>query len=372
MNHSHDPLSQPRLEKHSLPVGTDSTDILIAGKMARHITILLCFLLAFTATFVLKARDRRNFSPAADATLSFGGSRPDDAQTNSTGLLPIIFLHGINGHASEFEDIMHLIRAKYGTQAPTMHSLGLCDGACSLRPLPAQRDELVDYLLSNAADLGIDDEEGFNFVGHSQGGLLARAVIQKLPPALRVRRYVSMASPQRGQWGECKQGRSGLGPEIEKKMARPVGWIAFYNFLAQNELSVANYWNDPRHGHLFRREASLLPQLNGYSDNSEDMADQKTNFLRVEKAVFLGSSGDDCINPPLSSIFEYVDAEGNATSLSESLEFSQDTFGLKTMHQEGRLILQNWPGNTHMSWIRVHNASTEKSLFELRVLPHLK
>jgi hypothetical protein len=179
-----------------------------------------------------------------------------------------------------------------------------------------------------------------------------------------------MASPQKGQYGECRQGRSGLGPEIEKKMARPLGWIAFYNYLAQSELSVANYWNDPRHGHLFRREASLLPELNGYGD--KDMADQKVNFLRVEKAIFLGSSDDDCINPPLSSIFEYVDAEGNATYLDESLEYARDTFGLQTMDKEKRLVLQNWPGNTHMSWIRVDKASNEKSLFELRVLPHLK
>lgn len=336
-------------------------------KMTRRITALLCFLTAAVVTIVLKARGRHNLS-GADATLSFGGLRPD---ANSTSLLPIIFLHGINGHASEFEDIMRLIRGKFGKNAPTMHSIGICDGACSLRPLPKQRDELIDYLVSNAADLRIDGEEGFNFVGHSQGGLLARAVIQKLPSSLRVRRFISLASPQKGQYGECKQGRSGLGPEIEKKMARPIGWIAFYNYLAQSELSVANYWNDPRHGHLFLREASLLPELNGYVDG-EDMANQKSSFLRVERAIFLGSSDDDCINPPLSSIFEYVDAEGNATSLDESLEYAQDTFGLQTMHKEGRLVLQNWPGNTHMSWIRVSNTSKEKSLFELRVLPHLR
>ena len=336
--------------------------------MTRRVAALFCFLTAAVVTIVLKARGRHNLS-GADATLSFGGLRPG---ANSTALLPIIFLHGINGHASEFEDIMRLIRLKFGKNAPTMHSVGLCDGTCSLRPLPKQRDELIDHLVSNAADLGIDGEEGFNFVGHSQGGLLARAVIQKLPPTLRVRRFVSMASPQKGQYGECKQGRTGLGPEIEKKMARPIGWIAFYNYLAQSELSIANYWNDPRHGHLFRREASLLPEMNGYLDDDDDMTDQKENFLRVERAIFLGSSDDDCINPPLSSIFEYVDAEGNATSFNESLEYAQDTFGLQTMHQEGRLVLQNWPGMTHMSWIRVNNTSKEKSLFELCVLPHLK
>jgi len=71
---------------------------------------------------------------------------------------------------------------------------------------------------------------------------------------------------------------------------------------------------------------------------------QSSTRLKVDLPVHCGSS-----------IFEYADAEGNATSLDQSLEYAQDTFGLQTMNQEGRLVLtENWPGDTtHMSWLRV-------------------
>eukprot|EP00578_Thalassiosira_sp_NH16_P018512 CAMPEP_0181098254 /NCGR_PEP_ID=MMETSP1071-20121207/12024_1 /TAXON_ID=35127 /ORGANISM="Thalassiosira sp., Strain NH16" /LENGTH=296 /DNA_ID=CAMNT_0023180829 /DNA_START=107 /DNA_END=994 /DNA_ORIENTATION=+ len=277
-------------------------------------------------------------------------------------LRPIIFLHGINGHADEFDGIIALLRDKYRSEAaaPIMHSIGICEGSCSLlTPLPKQRDAMIDYLVKNAATLGIDRDDGFNIVAHSQGALLMRAVIQKLPhPGLNVRTYVSMAGPQRGQWGPCLKSYSGLGPTIEEKMARPMGWIAFYNPIAQHGLSVANYWNDPRHSDLFRREANFLPGINGYIGDDDEstrsmMAEQKDNFLRIGKAVFLGSSDDDCINPPLSSVFRFVDDDGNPTRLKDSLEYEQDTFGLKTMDDEGRLVIKAYSGYDHTEWLRV-------------------
>ena len=304
-------------------------------------------------------------SENSTATLSPIGSTNDTADTN-TALRPILFLHGINGHADEFSGIIRFMRNKYGPGAPLMHSIDICEGSCSLlNPLPQQRDDMLKYLTKNAAALGIDGEEGFNFVAHSQGALLARSVIQKLPPSLRVRTYVSMASPQMGQYGECNKDNSGIGPALAREMARPAGWLFFYNPVAQRELSFANYWNDPRHRSLFKREANFLPEVNGYIDGG-DMDKQKANFVRIEKAVFLSSEDDDCINPPLSGIFQFVDGNGAATSLEQSYEYIQDTFGLKTMHDEDRLVVENHPGNLHDSWVQ----NTE--LFEMFVLPHLQ
>ena len=40
-----------------------------------------------------------------------------------------------------------------------------------------QRDDMIHYLLDNAQNLNLTD--GFHWVAHSQGSLLARAVIQQ-------------------------------------------------------------------------------------------------------------------------------------------------------------------------------------------------
>ena len=121
-----------------------------------------------------------------------------------------------------------------------------------------------------------------------------------------------------------------------------------------------------------------MPGINGYIGDDDEstrsmMAEQKDNFLRIGKAVFLGSSDDDCINPPLSSVFRVVDDDGNPTRLKDSLEYEQDTFGLKTMDDEGRLVIKAYSGYDHTEWLRVpHEDSAEISLFELAVLPHLQ
>lgn len=295
----------------------------------------------------------------------------DTAGSNTTQLRPIVFLHGINGHADEFYPIMDWMKAKYGPNCPSMHSLSISEGSASLlMPLMEQRDLMLDFLKAKASSLGIDGDGGFNFVAHSQGALLARSVIQKLPSNLRVLTFVSMAGPQRGQWGDCSMSGSGIGPNIAKKMARPVGWLAFYNPIAQRELSFANYWNDPGHQRLFVREAEFLPSVNGYSsdEGNGDMAKQRANFLRVGRAVFLGSADDDCINPPLSSIFQFVDKDGNPASVEESVEYRTDAFGLRKMMEEGRAVLRDCPGNDHMSWMKVSYDESRPSLFEQYVL----
>ena len=56
-----------------------------------------------------------------------------------------------------------------------------------------------------------------------------------------------MAGPQRGQWGQCPMGTGWLNNSIIQSMTRDAGWVAFYNIVAQDEISIANYWNDPNH-----------------------------------------------------------------------------------------------------------------------------
>lgn len=308
--------------------------------------------------------------------------------STSTLIKPLIFLHGIGGYASEFYPVMEMIRKEFNNQSdttaadvPIMHSLNIREGQASLlTPMLTQRDEMVQYLIDNAAVLGID-KDGFHFVGHSQGALLARSVIQKLPRSLKVHTYISMAGPQRGQWGPCDMNIPNMTKEIYSMMARSVGWWAFYNPIAQRKLSFANYWNDPRHRHRFERNCNFLPSVNGYNTttstgapnnmvdgdmrpNNDDMPQQRANFLRLDKAVFLGSAADDCINPPLTSVFEFVDVEDRPLSFNQSWEYQGDTFGLRTMLTEGRLFVKKVPNLRHMSWL-------EPAIFKQHVLPYL-
>ena len=110
-----------------------------------------------------------------------------------------------------------------------------------------QRDDMIQYLSDNIHTLNISN--GFHWVTHSQGAILARSVIQNLPigSKIQIHTYISMAGPQMGQWGECSMNRSDIPDDVAHKMSRPYGWMFFYNVVAQNEFSFANYWHDPNH-----------------------------------------------------------------------------------------------------------------------------
>ena len=119
-----------------------------------------------------------------------------------------------------------------------------------------------------------------------------------------------------------------------KSMTRTMGWRAFYNPLAQRGLSVANFWHDPIHQEEFKSSATFLSEMNNLVPHDAS-ALYKDNFLRVRRAVFLGSEGDDCINPQLSSNFQFVDANEAKVAMNASAVYVNDTFGLKTLHERG-------------------------------------
>jgi hypothetical protein len=160
-------------------------------------------------------------------------SAPDQSlQLNSCGatkkpLHTIIFMHGLNNHAQQYDHMQDWARACFGNVTPPMHSLPLFEGGDSLKtPMMAQRDGVVQYLVDNAAALNIT-AAGFNIVAHSQGAILMRAVIEALPGSFPpVLSYVSMAGPQRGQFGMCALGKANLNSTLVKYLTKGFGWLA--------------------------------------------------------------------------------------------------------------------------------------------------
>jgi len=69
-------------------------------------------------------------------------------------------------------------------------------GWSSLKPMWKQVEEIGMDVLS----IGVAFPEGINLIGYSQGGLLARAILQRFPMH-NVRNFISLSSPQAGQYG---------------------------------------------------------------------------------------------------------------------------------------------------------------------------
>ncbi|OWZ16926.1 hypothetical protein PHMEG_0009216 [Phytophthora megakarya] len=106
--------------------------------------------------------------------------------------LPVIFFHGLSEDYTAGDNYV----ANLTTEGPTVVSLSLCDSSCSFESLATQMPLAVQAVRETVAnDSAFDD--GYIFIGHSQGGAISRAVIEEMDDH-QVKRYISLADVQNG------------------------------------------------------------------------------------------------------------------------------------------------------------------------------
>eukprot|EP00164_Ancoracysta_twista_P005688 GFYU01007811.1.p1 GENE.GFYU01007811.1~~GFYU01007811.1.p1 ORF type:complete len:219 (+),score=69.07 GFYU01007811.1:2-658(+) len=201
--------------------------------------------------------------------------------------------------------------------------------------------------------------DGYHLVCHSQGGLSCRQVIQEMDDH-KIDTFISMAGPQMGVYGEYSVMKY-MWPSV----LLPNLWRLLYNPVLQNMLSVANMWHDPNVENNFIVNTNFIPELNNLRlhDNS---ARYRNNFLRVQKAVFFGSDGDEVIQPWYSSQFEYY-APDHKTRVPREQQtvYAKDLTGVRTLAEQGRALFPKVDGMGHDSWI------SDEHLFLSQIEQHL-
>jgi len=140
--------------------------------------------------------------------------------------------------------------------------------------------------------------------------------------------------------------------------------------LAQLSLSPANLWHDPYHQDEFLEKNLFLPLYLGLAGTEREIARRKKNFARVSKATFLvgnfsTTTYDRGIDPWISGVFGYYDEKGAAVSVWDQDFFREDTFGLRTLHDAGRLVIQAVKDILHDDWIY------DPFVIRQYVVPHL-
>lgn len=217
------------------------------------------------------------------------------------------------------------------------------------RTMDAQLNHLSLEIEQLKQKNGITD---FNLVCHSQGAVLCRAYLQ-LNPGHTAQSFVSLAGPHLGQFGltgEVEQFLPGL-----RNMTRQEASRLLYKKEVQSFFAVANYWRDPFRFSTYRESVPFLTRFNNESVvNNEEAVQYRSNFMKLKRAVFLGSSVDEIIEPPTSSLFEYWSTSSSVYEMvpMEKQEiYTSDLFGLKTMVGEGRARVIHVPQVTHMDWM---------------------
>uniref|UniRef100_A0A1S4H1S7 palmitoyl-CoA hydrolase n=2 Tax=Anopheles gambiae TaxID=7165 RepID=A0A1S4H1S7_ANOGA len=256
---------------------------------------------------------------------------------------PVFIYHGILTGADSMGHLVNRIQEACVHPGTVVYNFGRFGGWASLINAWHQVQAAHDNL-KLVCDLHPD--EGINMIGYSQGGLLGRAVLQIYPDHC-VKTFISLSSPQAGQFGD-----DFLHLIFPSLVAR-TAYELFYSRVGQ-DTSVGNYWNDPHHPDLYEQYSIFLPYVNNQLP-SVNSTQYREALLRLNRMVLIGGPDDGVITPWQSSHFSFFDQKYNVLPLEESVIYTEDWIGLKTLQESGRLHIIERQHVRHYQWHRTND-----------------
>ncbi|XP_022820486.1 lysosomal thioesterase PPT2 homolog isoform X1 [Spodoptera litura] len=248
---------------------------------------------------------------------------------------PVVLIHGVmTGSAS-----MELIKLRIEEQHPgtIVYNVNRFESWSSLETMWHQVLEIG----MDIANISSRHPDGINLIGYSQGGLIARGIVETFPN-VSVSTFISLSSPQAGQYG------AGFLHLVFPGLVKDTVYELFYSRVGQHT-SVGNYWNDPYHQSLYESYSVYLPYINNHLPSAKS-ADFKKNLLRLKRLVLIGGPDDNVITPWQSSQFGYYNANETIIEMKAQDIYVEDKIGLRTLDETGRLHVVTVPGVNHFNW----------------------
>ena len=253
--------------------------------------------------------------------------------------LPVVLIHGILSSAKKIQHVADWITNQTRAQ---VYNIEIDDTPRSSATtyMALQRDLLCLAIYNITALRG-----GFNMIGISQGGLLARGYVEHCN-GYKVNNLITWVSPHGGIFIP----------------ALPMPTV--YTPDEQYSSSVSNYWRDPFRYTTYLKNSSYLSKLNNENQSPSRKVEEtkyKDNMLKLANFVMIWSARDDVLKPPESGKFsmyepvflpnthpdklailkgQYV---GPAFSLlklqrlQDTYMYKADSLGLKTLDRSNRL-----------------------------------
>jgi len=250
--------------------------------------------------------------------------------------LPVVLVHGLSSDPQAMAYPEQVIKLNHeGTYVLTFHIANNNDSTLeemwkSEESMWEQTQRLRDEICRHE-----QLRAGFIFIGHSQGGLVARAYVETQDgDDFRARRLITWGTPHAGQFGI---------PYEENNVVDTLGYEAYqvlYSKWIQDHLSIAQYWNDPLHHDDYVEKSVFLAMLNNEVDH-ENAQKFKDNLLQLDKLVAFMSKNDEIIKPRQSSWFDFYSYGVYPLELQELPNREMyDTLGLNTLQISDKLHFQ--------------------------------
>jgi len=257
---------------------------------------------------------------------------------------PIIAIHGFTGSNKVFDPMVEeLDRVQPGHKFFALDLDNKWSSTKKLQTLVDDATDLIHQIISENEEIFRD---GFILLGQSQGGLVSRALMQQ--NKWNITKFISTAGVQNGFYGDC-------GAYFTKNLTCEAVTDLMYTKLMQNTFSVAGFWRSPDREKYLKHNI-FMPVLNNEEGTPSSPAYQKMlkeNFLQAGEYHFFSSPDDDILHPWFTSVFSTFAPDGETrVPLEDQYIYQQDTFGLRTAIEQGRVHFYEVPGVLHRDWTR--------------------
>ncbi|KAF4317065.1 hypothetical protein BBO99_00000007 [Phytophthora kernoviae] len=308
--------------------------------------------------------------------------------------LPVFFFHGATGNKTNSA----VIEANLTTEGRTYTALDFCEKACSVK---TSLSEQVQMAITQIRGIVEKDTakyaDGYHFLAHSQGGSVARGVIEEMDDH-NVNTFISLAGdgsgnfygPQASDALPLQVLLTALGPyaidatvfNFTKYEVDPATWkgkvqrdfveLVTTNEELQGKSSIANAIMPPLDKTALDNWLTIDPFLPKVSNLQNcgtdakctaDQARRKANFVKLKAAHFFASPQDDIQAPwQCSALGKYttvasVDeietkfADLTIVGMKDTVEYTDDLYGLKTLDTAGGLHIHEVADVPHNCWL---------------------
>jgi len=275
----------------------------------------------------------------------------------AAGYKPIVCLHGFTCSYTIFDDFIKELKAY--SPGHDVFALNVDNAFQSWKKMQTLVDDTAAVLDKVIAENKELFKDGFIFYAHSQGGLVARALLQQR--RYNVTKFISAAGIQNGFYGDCETFIIG-----NKTCEAVTKWM--YSDKMQDNFSVAGYWRSPDRDEFLQgnKFLTILNNEEGVTTTPEYQKMQKDNFLSIGQMYFFGSQDDEMAKPWFTSLFETYRPDGTTViPRDDQYIYQHDTFGLYTATQQGRAHFTQVDGVKHEGWVRSQMDIVRKYIFPL-------